>query len=348
MKPLRCDFCNGQLVMDKSREFAVCEFCGTKYMKETIQDKIQEIRGQVSITGAVETVTGDAEKERILKNAETYIRIKEFDKAIQAYQQIIKQFPEDYRGWWGLFTTQINSYFATGVFKDAEPNALRNTYNLCKNRTILTNYLNEVIKKYGNKLRLVPANDKINYALNKKNTNAQSLDTFTAWLLTTQEKNLPYYTDKFKTFIDNLYTLYITGCKNGTIYVTQDQCKSIPKENELFIDASSFHVFTLVSAISKFNNTKINTMPIEPGTKSPCFYIVGRGEYCADITQINGICRRWIYTVNKKGESVALLSSCEITKDKIFRLYKRCQHCGGTFVGIINPVCMKCGKIKDY
>lgn len=55
MIPLRCDFCNGNLVIDDSREFATCEFCGTKYMKSTIQQKIQEIRGTVSIDGPVET-----------------------------------------------------------------------------------------------------------------------------------------------------------------------------------------------------------------------------------------------------------------------------------------------------
>lgn len=59
MKPLRCDFCNGNLVMDDSREFAVCEFCGTKYLKSTIQSKIQEIRGAVSVVGTVSTKETD-------------------------------------------------------------------------------------------------------------------------------------------------------------------------------------------------------------------------------------------------------------------------------------------------
>ena len=59
MKPLRCDFCQGPLVMDPSREFAVCEYCGTKYMKETIQIKIEEITGHVSIDGDVKTKEAD-------------------------------------------------------------------------------------------------------------------------------------------------------------------------------------------------------------------------------------------------------------------------------------------------
>lgn len=59
MEPLRCDFCNGNLVMDDSREFAVCEFCGTKYLKSTIQSKIQEIKGTVSVVGTVSTKETD-------------------------------------------------------------------------------------------------------------------------------------------------------------------------------------------------------------------------------------------------------------------------------------------------
>ena len=348
MKPLRCDFCGGQLVMDNSREFAVCEYCGTKYMKETIQDKIQEIRGQVSITGAVETVTGEAEKERILKNAETYIRIKEYDKAIQAYKQVIKQFPEDHRGWWGLYTTPIYCYFATGIFEEAEPNALRNTYNLCKDRSVLSGFYEEIIKRYGAALRLVPTTDKINYALNKISTNALSLDSFTVWLLSTHEKNSIYYTLNFKKFITQLFELIIAGCRDGTVYISEEQYSSIHTNNDPYIDGSSFNTYALVRAIAKLNNVGDGMAPITSDPKSPCYYYVGRNGNYADITQITGIYRRWVYTVNKAGETVALLSSREITRDMIYRLYGRCQHCGGVFKGIINPVCKQCGKKKDY
>ena len=55
MEPLHCDFCNGALVIDDSREFAVCEYCGTKYLRNTIQQKIQEITGTVSVKGVVQT-----------------------------------------------------------------------------------------------------------------------------------------------------------------------------------------------------------------------------------------------------------------------------------------------------
>ncbi len=53
MQALRCDLCGGGLIIDDSREFAVCEFCGTKYMASTLRQKIQEIKGTVSIEGEV-------------------------------------------------------------------------------------------------------------------------------------------------------------------------------------------------------------------------------------------------------------------------------------------------------
>ena len=59
MEALKCDFCGGRLVMDDSREFATCEMCGTKYMKSTIQQKVQEIRGSVAIEGDVSVKQAD-------------------------------------------------------------------------------------------------------------------------------------------------------------------------------------------------------------------------------------------------------------------------------------------------
>ena len=96
MQPLVCDMCKGRLVMDPSGEFAVCEYCGTKYTKQHVQQKIQAIRG------TVEVFQGEAEKERILSNAETFLKLKEWNKALEAFKSVTEQYPDEYRGWWGL------------------------------------------------------------------------------------------------------------------------------------------------------------------------------------------------------------------------------------------------------
>ena len=92
MEALNCDFCGGGLIIDDSREFAKCEFCGTKYMASTLRAKIQEIKGTVKVEGAVETTTGNAEKERLIKNAEAYLNLNENTKAFEIYEQIQQQF----------------------------------------------------------------------------------------------------------------------------------------------------------------------------------------------------------------------------------------------------------------
>ena len=56
MTPLRCDLCGGPLVMDISGEFAACEYCSTKYMRDYLQQKIS---GSVSIQGNVATRPAD-------------------------------------------------------------------------------------------------------------------------------------------------------------------------------------------------------------------------------------------------------------------------------------------------
>ena len=63
MSALTCDICGGNLTMNESGEFAVCESCGMKHTKERVKVKVQEVKGVVEIT------KGEAEKERLSKNA---------------------------------------------------------------------------------------------------------------------------------------------------------------------------------------------------------------------------------------------------------------------------------------
>ena len=80
MKPLKCDMCNGELVMDESGEFATCLYCGMKYTKETIKGRLQ---------GVVEITTGEAEKERLLKNAKSFAVLKKINEAEEAFKKVL-------------------------------------------------------------------------------------------------------------------------------------------------------------------------------------------------------------------------------------------------------------------
>lgn len=56
---LRCDVCNGSLTMQPGGQFAICDYCGTKYALPRLREKIQEIRGTVFVAGVVKTTSAD-------------------------------------------------------------------------------------------------------------------------------------------------------------------------------------------------------------------------------------------------------------------------------------------------
>lgn len=123
MAALTCDICGGNLEMNESGEFAMCESCGMKHTKERVKVKVQEIRGVVEVT------KGEAEKERLLKNAETFISLNEHSKANSIYRQITEDYPDDYRGWFclaGMVRDELYSQLSTFTqtkditLKDAE------------------------------------------------------------------------------------------------------------------------------------------------------------------------------------------------------------------------------------
>lgn len=110
MSALVCDICGGNLAMDAAGEFAICESCGMKHTKERVRTKVQEIQGVVEVT------KGEAEKERLLKNAETFISLNEHNKANSIYHQITEDYPDDYRGWFclaGMVRDELHSHLST-------------------------------------------------------------------------------------------------------------------------------------------------------------------------------------------------------------------------------------------
>lgn len=348
MEPLKCDFCGAGLVMDKSREFATCEFCGTKYLKETIREKIQQIRGEVSVVGAVETVTGDAEKERLIKNAETYMSIREYDKAVQTYKQITQLFPDDYRGWWGLFTTPIERYFATGKFTECEQNALRNTCRLCKDRAVIDNYFVSVCRRYGEAPRTVFNSEKVCLLLTRTSAAPPKLDSFTEWLIFCQGQNIPYFSDNFRKFVLSLSNRYVLMAKNGTIFVNINCKQPVMIKEPLFWFLQGVQLPAYVSFIAQINKARYSEARTSPEPNSPVFFKIGWGNNYVDVTEIRGFCGRWIFATNRNGENIAIMSSREILLTDWFKYINHCQYCGGNFKGAFKKVCSQCGAPKDY
>lgn len=88
MAALTCDICGGQLSMDPSGDFAVCENCGMKHTKDRIKTKAQEITGTIKIDDS------DAIKEQISnweKMAGDAFNNKNYSEAYTYYCKILER-----------------------------------------------------------------------------------------------------------------------------------------------------------------------------------------------------------------------------------------------------------------
>lgn len=115
MKKLQCEICGGYLVMNLSGDLADCESCGMQFKKETIQKMLVELSGPIKIDGAIH-VEGLASLDKLVKNAEKLCELGEYDKAFAIFTKITSDYPEDYRGWWGLVTAWTHNFEISARF----------------------------------------------------------------------------------------------------------------------------------------------------------------------------------------------------------------------------------------
>lgn len=108
MQAIKCELCGSNHLIKKDGFFQ-CEHCGTKYTLEEAKKLI--------VSGTVEVVTGNAEKERLLNNAESFLTFERKDKAEEVFLQITNEFPDDYRGWLGLLKCKCRNEMWYGSYE---------------------------------------------------------------------------------------------------------------------------------------------------------------------------------------------------------------------------------------
>lgn len=95
----RCPECGGELMVDEKKKEAVCQYCGTSFMISNPE---------------VHVHNGQSMEEK-LNSAETFLTVhQDFEKAYTIFEQIANEFPNDYRGWWGMARA------ATHEFQDVD------------------------------------------------------------------------------------------------------------------------------------------------------------------------------------------------------------------------------------
>lgn len=350
MEALKCDFCGGGLIIDDSREFAVCEFCGTKYMASTLRAKIQEIRGTVKVEGAIETTVGNAEKERLLENAETYLRIFEYSKAYQTYLSVANQYPNDYRGWWGTFVVLIEQYFETGIFEinQIDVKAVLNAFNLADNKSVFKTYFDKIADRYGSSLRIIKniRGDFINPNLKIVNANTLGdIDTFSFWLIYGTTLLFDTFTNKLQKMILELTESFARKLKSGELYPSIVYTCPPLYNSKWNIDITHYKGFCYM--ISRVLGCKFSTWQPNPDISSQTKKVLGRNQVF--INEGIALIGKWFFYKSDYGRPTErILLPKEISIEDIRKFAGVCIHCGAPFKGAFSKTCSKCGKAKDY
>ena len=110
MQKLQCTCCGGKLTMNADG-VATCQFCGMEYAPEAVKKMVVELKGSVQVEGVD---TADA----LAKRAETFLSLGDSAEAGRNFQKLAQQYPDDYRGWWGLTRlTDWDGYFRENAGK---------------------------------------------------------------------------------------------------------------------------------------------------------------------------------------------------------------------------------------
>lgn len=103
----RCPECGGELMVDEKKKEAVCQYCGTSFMISNPE---------------VHVHNGQSMEEK-LNSAETFLTVhQDFEKAYAIFKQIANEFPNDYRGWWGMARAATHEFQDVDHLGESESN----------------------------------------------------------------------------------------------------------------------------------------------------------------------------------------------------------------------------------
>jgi len=103
MAALACDICGGNLVMDASGDFAVCESCGMKHTKDRLKAKAQEITGTVKVSNI-------ASIESLMKRGRLALEDSKWGDAMGYFDKALDIDPEYAPAYIGKLCADISHY----------------------------------------------------------------------------------------------------------------------------------------------------------------------------------------------------------------------------------------------
>lgn len=89
----QCTNCGGVLEVDKSKDAAICPFCGTPYV---VEKAVQNY-----ITNNTYVVNNENSSYNPQKNAFTLVRMGDYKNALPLFNKLVQSNPQDWKNWFG-------------------------------------------------------------------------------------------------------------------------------------------------------------------------------------------------------------------------------------------------------
>ncbi|MBS7356626.1 MAG: hypothetical protein KIG86_09365 [Eubacteriales bacterium] len=155
-----CPNCNSPLQIKEGQDFVKCEYCGTISSAPKAIEYHQHQSTSYNFSGAnpIVNFSNGQDLETLVKNADMHLKLKNYADAQSIYEKISKEYPHDYRGWWGLILAKSRELADTDIFirKDsvsgyislsAEYIFITGTWNIVQ-KTAPQKIKNELASKY--------------------------------------------------------------------------------------------------------------------------------------------------------------------------------------------------------
>lgn len=113
-----CPNCNSPLQIKEGQDFVKCEYCGTISSAPKAIEYHQHQSTSYNFNGAnpVVNFSNGQDLETLVKNADMHLKLKNYADAQSIYAKISKEYPHDYRGWWGLILARSRELTDTDIF----------------------------------------------------------------------------------------------------------------------------------------------------------------------------------------------------------------------------------------
>ncbi|MCL2861919.1 MAG: hypothetical protein FWE22_05880 [Firmicutes bacterium] len=104
----KCTACNASIEVDDEKDAGICNFCGTAFVTQKV---INEHHTHVT-KNVTKNVFGIGSKtyEDFCEDGDTFLKLREWEKAEEAFKQATTINPKSYLGWLGLARVQTDNW----------------------------------------------------------------------------------------------------------------------------------------------------------------------------------------------------------------------------------------------